>query len=252
VAWIRLSDNYINNPKITPLSDGAFRLWHEALAHCRSHQTDGLVTKHCMVNFTAYRSKRLDELMNVQPGCAKALVVKVDGFGFKLHDYLDWNPSKDEENERRTDAKERMRSARERRRSHGVAPSGSQIVTANTSSEVLVRYGTERSSSGKEDADEVGARAGLLLEELYPAWYAQHRHGARLRLVANPLQFQDAIGICQTWDDVRIEQLAAIFLTTDDDWISKTDRNFRLFASKASWCDDRLTQWERENGKVTA
>ena len=93
-------------------------------------------------------------------------------------------------------------------------------------------------------SEDVGARAGRLREELYPAWYAKHRHGAKLRLVASPLEYQDALGICQTWDDDRIEKLATIFLTTDDTWISGTDRSFRLFAQKATWCDDRLTQWE--------
>jgi len=111
----------------------------------------------------------------------------------------------------------------------------------------------KESNSVQEKDDALADRAGRLREELYPLWYSQHR-GARLRvpLIANSLEFSDALSICKTWDDERIEKLATIFLTTDDDWISKTDRSFRLFVSKSSWCDDRLSQWERENGKASA
>ena len=97
----------------------------------------------------------------------------------------------------------------------------------------------------KHDDDEISERAVRLLEELYPAWYSKWRHGAKLRLVHKTLDLGDAITICQLWDDARIEKLAQVFLTTDDPWISTTDRSLKIFAKKASWCDDRLTQAEK-------
>ena len=39
--------------------------------------------------------------------------------------------------------------------------------------------------------------------------------------------------------------LAVLVLTTDDPFIAKTDRGFKIFAMKASWADDKLTQWEQ-------
>jgi hypothetical protein len=55
--------------------------------------------------------------------------------------------------------------------------------------------------------------------------------------------------LCRIWpSDARLEKLAVIFLTTDDPWISSTDRSFMLFAKKVTWCDDRLTVWEAEHG----
>lgn len=92
-----------------------------------------------------------------------------------------------------------------------------------------------------------GDRAAALLER-YPALYMQHRRGART-LIKPPLDFQRALDICRTWpDDVRIEKMAVIFLTTDEEWIARTDRGFGVFASKVSWCDDRLRAWEAEHG----
>lgn len=92
--------------------------------------------------------------------------------------------------------------------------------------------------------DDLNQRAGRLLQELYPAWYAAHRHGAKLRLVANSVAFQDAVSLVTLWPDDHLEKLARIILTTDEDWIAKTDRSFRIFAARASWADDRLRQAE--------
>lgn len=93
---------------------------------------------------------------------------------------------------------------------------------------------------------ELGDRARQLLEH-YAEWYQQARHGARLRLIQNSLTFQDAASLCQTWDDARLEKLAKIILTTDDPFISGTDRSFKIFTMKATWADDRLRQWEQEH-----
>lgn len=110
----------------------------------------------------------------------------------------------------------------------------------------LTANGTERKPMqvSVAAADEIALRAGRLRDELYPTWYAKYRNGARLRLVANALEFQDALSLVQTWDDERLEKLARIVLTTDDDWIARTDRGFKIFATKASWADDRLREVE--------
>lgn len=91
---------------------------------------------------------------------------------------------------------------------------------------------------------DVSDRARWLLES-YVTWYRDLRHGARLRLVHNALEFQDACDLCRHWDDARLKLLAKIVLTTDDPYISGTDRSFKIFAQKASWADDRLTQAEK-------
>lgn len=74
------------------------------------------------------------------------------------------------------------------------------------------------------------------------------RGGARLRLMGNSLEFEDACRLCETWDDARLERLAGVVLTTDDEFITKTDRSFKIFALKASWADDKLRQWELQQG----
>jgi hypothetical protein len=86
-------------------------------------------------------------------------------------------------------------------------------------------------------------RARALLAN-YAKWYRLFRHGATLRLLRNSLEFQDAMDCCDHWDDARLEKLAKIVLTTNDDYISHTDRSFKIFAMKASWADGRLSEAE--------
>lgn len=123
MAWIRLSDNYVDHPKFQALSDGSFRLWHEAMSFCRRHQSDGFFSFQVMKGFRYYNKSRERQLATPYTDGANPLWRLVEGGGYTVHDYLEWNPSRDEENERRAESKERMRVIRERRQRPGIPPS---------------------------------------------------------------------------------------------------------------------------------
>lgn len=90
-------------------------------------------------------------------------------------------------------------------------------------------------------------RAGALLES-YAVLFMKHCHGARYHNRMH-LDFAKALELVRTWpDDARLEKLAVLVLTTDDDWIARTDRGFGVFAAKASWADKSLAAWEAEHG----
>jgi hypothetical protein len=263
VPFIRLCDNYVDHPKIDKLGDGAFRLWHQGLAFCRRFQTDGMIPYVSARGFKAYSPKRTRELCAPWREGEKPLWVERAGVGYQVHDYLEWNPTKDEENEQRAASKERMRQMRERRFTPGTPmlrrnmPVTDGVVTRSepsvTSRDVLDRRGigtgsiSEKGSGEKPTEQDLGNRARELLEN-YPRWYAKERQGARLPQVFNSMQFQDACELCRTWDDARLEKLARLVLTTDDPFIAGTDRGWKIFTLKAAWADDRLKQWELANG----
>lgn len=253
MPFIRLSDNYIDHPKFLALSASAFRLWHEGMAFCRKHQTDGLIPLGTLQGFRYYKAVWARELATAYKAGGHPLWETVEGFGFKVHDYLFWNLSKEEEQSDKDAATARMRRLRKVRRDGVCSPEHIGERSPTCAPFVPDRRGEERAFKGKgsgENPTELAARAGRLREELYPDWYAKHRRGARLRLIASSLEFQDALTLVQTWDDERIEKLAVIVLTTDDEWISRTDRGFRIFALKASWADDKLREWEAQQGKT--
>jgi hypothetical protein len=234
VAYVRLDDSVMDNPKMLALSDRAFRGWVWGLCYAQRHLTDGFLPLQAL---TAAVKRAAGELQT------RGLWGVVDR-GFQIHDYLEYQDSKELVESRKASARDRMK---DRRAGPRRAVDSTPFVRTNilgTSLEPPL-HSISLSGSEKEKDRGVGERAATLLQDRYPEWYAQFRHGARLKLTANSLAYADAMKICETWDDARIEKLAQVFLTTDETWIASTDRSFRVFAARASWCDDRLTQAER-------
>jgi HNH endonuclease len=318
MPWIRLDDDYIYHPKFTVLSDRAFRLWHEGMAYCRKLLTDGFIPEAATKKFRYSSRKAVTELLKPISETVSALWFDTTG-GFQVHDYLQWNPTKEVELANRE--YDRLRVALNRdpdirvalRARDGdqcrycgvavkwtdrkgptgatydhVAPRGpdtlENIVVAcrrcnsvkgNKSLEasgLLLRPIPEKNHALYLDSpnrtefgsgsfekncvqkpatslapDVIAERAGSLIRR-YAELYVKHRHGAKLRLIGNALEFQEACSLVALWDDARLDKLAVIVLETDDEFISKTDRSFKIFSLKATWADDRLRAWEREHG----
>jgi hypothetical protein len=200
--------------------------------------------------------------------------------GFLVHDYLSFNDSRDEallhratvalaraeagsRGGRATSAKRRALEAAAQvtaqvaNLQQTVQQVATSVAAANLQPHPIPSHPKEREDSLLEPrpqkpatslaSDDVAQRAGDLLRH-YAELYTAHRHGAKLRLIGNTLEFNEACGLVTLWDDARLEKLAIIVLTTDDEpFIVKSDRSFRIFALKASWADSRLTEWEAQH-----
>lgn len=240
MAWVKLDDKVMTHPRIFSLSDKSFRLWIWGLCYAQQHLTDGLIPAGLIPARLRRSAPDLvtRELWRESGGNGP---VPVPGYGYAIRDFLQWNDSKADVERKRRESADRQAVFRSSRNA---------LVTPASNGEVPVWCGESDALTEKESeenrATDLGARAATLLQELYPAWYAKYRHGAKLRLVSNSLAYQDALSVVGTWDDARIEQLARIVLTTDEKWIAETDRNFRIFASKASWADNRLRELEAQ------
>ena len=160
--FIRLCDSYIEHPKFLALTEGAFCLWHEGMAFARKHQTDGVITFTALKVFRFFTKSREKQLTTPWTEGANPLWVLIPKTGYRVHDYLEWNPSKDEETERRLESKERMRHLRERRQQPGTPDSPALLQRNNvrneqqtaqgvTNDEVLdrIRIGEGLGNSGK-------------------------------------------------------------------------------------------------------
>lgn len=234
MSWVRIHDDAMTHPKLTDLPDKAFRLWVWGLSYCQRHLTDGAIPRSTLPARLKAAADRLIEARLWEPSEK----------GFHVHDYCDWNDSKDTVTKKRMEARERIGNARAR---------SSQNVRERTTTPVLQRTpfngvlrGVGSTSSlclEEEEKQALTMRAGALLQR-YEALFYEHRRGARYHKREH-LDFPKAVELVRTWpDDARLEKLAVIILTTDDDWISKTDRGFGIFALKASWADDKLAAWE--------
>ena len=91
---------------------------------------------------------------------------------------------------------------------------------------------------------ELGDKVRQFIEG-YAELYREHRNGAYYH--GRPsVDYQQACDLCRTWPDTdRLLRLAGVFLASDDEWIAKSNRSIPVFASRASWCDDRLREWEK-------
>lgn len=234
MSWVRIHDGALSHPKVVGIftPTDPFHLWVWGLTYSQAHLTDGQLPADAM-------PKGSDDAAQVL--VVRKLWHRTKG-GFRIHDFLDWNDSKQLVTKKRTEAKARMRSVRDR---------SSREPTANderTSREVLRGLG-KRSTTRKEEPSEstLPKRAGRLTER-YRELYSLHRNGAQLRLMGNSLEFQEALSLCRIWDDAHLEKLATLVLKTDDEFISRTDRSFKIFALKASWADDILKAWEAKHG----
>jgi hypothetical protein len=155
VPWIRLSDNYIEDEKFLALSDRSFRLWHEAMAYCRRHQTDGLIPFAILRGFRAYSKTSEKQLASPARDGLAPLWELIPATGYKVHNYLNWNLSKEEENNERAGAAARMRKFRARgseETSYGVTDGVTNGVTPTvTNGEVPDRIGKDLSCSSLEE-----------------------------------------------------------------------------------------------------
>jgi hypothetical protein len=99
VTWVKLDDRFAGNPKVSELSDAAFRLYVSALCWCSQHETDGVVTRK--------KAKMLGRQTRIVELVAAGLWHVTD-HGYEVHDYLVYNPSRLELEQRREATRQRV------------------------------------------------------------------------------------------------------------------------------------------------
>ena len=97
MAWAKLDDEFVEHPRISPLSDKAFRLHVAGICHAARKLTDGHISPtdaRILLALTKTRRRHIDELLD-------AGVWTENGNGWVIRDYLDYNPSSETVKERR-------------------------------------------------------------------------------------------------------------------------------------------------------
>jgi hypothetical protein len=135
-----------SHPKLMVLSDGAFRLWFTAVCYCAEHLTDGVLPKAVVPMLKRQVSgKQIAELTTlVVPGYTSPLWEDC-GDSYRVHDYLDWQDSREEVQRGRARLRERVKRHRNGSSTppcNGVTPPVTNPVTNPRSNPV----GTEGNS----------------------------------------------------------------------------------------------------------
>ncbi len=102
MAFAQFDDAFADHRKVAGLSDAAFRLHVAGILYCSRHLTDGFIDGIEVPRLVRrFRKAALTELVEAGLWRDQAEL------GFVIHDYLDWNPSRDVVLERKEKAKKR-------------------------------------------------------------------------------------------------------------------------------------------------
>lgn len=132
MPWVKLDDQIMRSPKIRAVSRDAFALHIAGLCYCATALTDGRIPDRDLPLVAAEAlapEASAGELEGV------GLWVRTDG-GWDIHDYLDYQPSRDAVMEDRRKARERKAKQRNREttgESHGGSHGVTDAVTHNGS-----------------------------------------------------------------------------------------------------------------------
>lgn len=104
MPYATFDDKFADHPKVAGLSDAAFRLHVSGILYCARHLTDGLMPADEVPRLVRkFRPASLKELLD------RGVWRDVLGGAYAIHDYLDWNLSREAVLKRRDDARNAAR-----------------------------------------------------------------------------------------------------------------------------------------------
>lgn len=113
MAWAKLDDQFVEHPRISGLSDKAFRLHVASICHAARTLSDGYVSH---TDARVLRALTRTNLRQIHELISAGVWTENGGTGWVIRDYLDYNPSAKEVKQRRQSEAERLRNLRAKRR----------------------------------------------------------------------------------------------------------------------------------------
>lgn len=222
MPWVRIDENALEHPKIGGLPDGAFRLWVQGLAYCQKFLTDGFVSDLAIRGLHAFSPKRKGILISA------GLWEQAVG-GINVHDFLQWNDSKEEVMTSRRQARERKRRFNDKNGVRNGVPDAER--TANVSSGVVcMSSGSEVTERGLGKT--IPERAGEFVQ-----WYEDtHLRLFRVGYIGTQKDWPAALQLCEKLSDQDVRDAALVWFGMDDDFARNGTRSIPKFASRASGC----------------
>jgi hypothetical protein len=135
VAWVRIHDGAMTHPKIVGLVDwnNPFCVWVWGLTYAQLHLTDGLIPTAAVPHPKAKRA--IEKL--VVAGCW----TPIESVGWKIHDYLDWNDSRETVLAKREGARNALHKHRAKHISSSTTEMPLKDISLPTSEMALARSG---------------------------------------------------------------------------------------------------------------
>lgn len=109
MTWTRFEDTFYDHPKIVNLTQSAHTLFVNSIMYCNRFLTDGHIPREAPRFFYRY-----DDLDTASVELLDAGLWEQNGTGWYVHDYLEYQKSKEHILKKRQEAKERMFAFRSR------------------------------------------------------------------------------------------------------------------------------------------
>jgi hypothetical protein len=95
MPWVKIDDSFYSHPKVVAAGHEATGFYIAALTYASHHLTDGHVSEEWAKREGGQRAPRLiAALTSAPPGFEHGLWER-NGSGWNIHDYLDYNPSRE-------------------------------------------------------------------------------------------------------------------------------------------------------------
>ncbi len=148
MPWVRLDDRFPSHRKVALLSDRAFRLHVSAICWCAENLTDGHISDRELPLVSHMRGVKATAAQLQDAG----LWDRVES-GWLIHDYLDYNPSREQVIAERKKNAERQERFRQRRKGQSKSPNGGRnaVTNAATSGNGEISEGSKRGQTQHED-----------------------------------------------------------------------------------------------------
>jgi hypothetical protein len=124
--WVKLDDTFPDHPKVEKAGPAAAWLYVCGLCYCARYLTDGLIPGTAVARLTALKNNRALAEKLVDVGLWER-----DGDDFRVHNYEERNPSKEQIEEKRRQTRERIADWRAKRKRNGVTPDACNAVTTS-------------------------------------------------------------------------------------------------------------------------
>ena len=105
MSWVKLDDKFTGHTKVLAAGPEAAWLHIEGLCYCAQQETDGVIPNAALAHLTQFSKARAEKLASK---LIKVGLWEMNGAGWMIHDYLDYNPSRASLEIKRKAARERM------------------------------------------------------------------------------------------------------------------------------------------------
>jgi hypothetical protein len=161
VGWVKIDDCASEHPKLARLSPAGFGLWVAGICYCNRNLTDGYIP-----DSVARRLLGVDQ--DVVDGLVVAGAWMLADGGYQVHDYADWQRSREEVLADREKAAERARRHRQR----------TSTVTPPSRRDSRVSHTTKKKKEKENELSPSGDNHGAV-DEVWNA-YLEHHPASKL------------------------------------------------------------------------